>query len=163
MRMISLRRLLSKLTLIALAGGGGADALAADANADTGSEQAAELGAEEHVDPRDAGALLGRSLAQALDEMPALAATHVATSWALAEDPLRRSAVAHALEWTFPLFGDSAILEHLSRDTDPHIRIACARAVWVRRRSGIDHAVFARLADDPDPEVRAIAARAGLQ
>lgn len=163
MRMISLRRLLSKLTLIALAGGGGADALAADASADTGCEQTADVATEEHVDPRDAGALLGRSLAQALDEMTPLAATHVATSWALADDPLRRTAIAHALEWAFPLFGDAAILEHLSRDADPHIRIACARAVWVRRRNGIDHAVLARLAADPDPEVRAIATRGGLQ
>jgi hypothetical protein len=48
----------------------------------------------ERLDLRDAALMLGRSLAQALAELPKLEATHLATTWALSEDPLRRAAVA---------------------------------------------------------------------
>lgn len=108
----------------------------------------------------DTSAVIGRSLALTLSELPALEATHIATGWALSPERIRRAAVAQALEWTFPLDPDALIIEHLSRDADPRIRAAAARAAWVRRVSGGDRGVLARLADDPDPEVRAIAARA---
>ncbi len=105
--------------------------------------------------------MLGRSLANALGELKPLSATHLATCWALSDDPLRRAAVAHALEWAFPLFADAAILEHLSYDADPLIRAAVARGAWVRRRGAGDGGVLARLSHDPDPDVRSIATRAG--
>ncbi len=161
MRKISLRRLLSKLTVLALASSPAANAAATADACDECSDDARID--HEQVDPRTAAAMLGRSLANALGEMRPLAATHLASTWALSEDPLRRAAIAHALEWTFPLLGDADIIEHLSYERDPHIRAACARAAWARRASGGDPGVLARLARDPDAEVRAIAVRAGLQ
>ena len=106
------------------------------------------------------GSVVDERLALALGRLRPLEATHLASSWALADDPVRRSAVANALEWMFPLVGDDLVLDHLSRDRDPKIRFACARAAWVRRSTGGDHGVLDRLADDPDPEVRAIAIKA---
>jgi hypothetical protein len=102
-----------------------------------------------------------RDLALELSSMKPIAATHLATTLALSPDLARRAAIAKALEWEFPLFGDGAILDHLSRDESPAIRAACARAAWVRRARGGDLGVLARLADDPDPDVRSIATRAG--
>ncbi len=112
----------------------------------------------EHVDRRDAAALLGRNLAIALERMRPLQATHIASSWALSADALRRHGVARALEWAFPLVGDDLVIAHLSHDVDPSIRAACARAAWIRRATGGDPGVLDRLADDPDESVRAIAA-----
>lgn len=89
----------------------------------------------------------------ALDQIPALEATH----WARASDSLRRHGIARALEWSFPLVGDAMVIEHLSHDSDPAIRAACAQAAWVRRATGGDPAALDRLANDPDPNVRAIA------
>lgn len=99
-----------------------------------------------------------RQLAVELSDMKPIAATHLATTLALSPDIARRTAIARALEWEFPLFGDDAILDHLSRDESPAIRAACARAAWIRRATGD---VLARLAQDPDPDVRSIATRAG--
>jgi hypothetical protein len=137
--MISLRRLVSKLTVLALA-----STPAAAAPEPASSSQCAPDGDDgdldsdlpidrEHVAPHVAAEMLGRSLAQALHEMRPLAATHLATSWALSEDRLRRVAIACALERVFPLFGDKAILEHLAHDRDPQVRDAVARAASVRR------------------------------
>jgi hypothetical protein len=113
----------------------------------------------EHVDAPDAAAALGRSLALALDRMRPISATQIASTWALSDDGVRRLAVVHALEWSFKLVGDDIILDHLSRDPDPAIRTATARAAWARRQVGTE--VLDRLRDDPDPEVRAIAEQAG--
>jgi hypothetical protein len=162
---ISLRRLLAKLTVIALAASPAA-AQAWPANASQIALDDLTLDDDspidrEHVDPQDAAALLGRSLAQALGEMRPLGAVHLAATWALSVDPLRRAAIASALEWAFPLVGDDLVIDHLSRDDDPAIRAAAAHAAWVRRATGGDPGVLARLVDDPDPEVRAIAVRAG--
>jgi hypothetical protein len=161
MRKISLRRLVAKLTVLALS------ASAAAANADeVRTTQAViddiDLADDSPIDresfnAREAAQLLGRTLAQALSELPPLDATHVATTWALSEDVLRRAAVASSLEWAFPLVGDGTIIEHLARDVDPGIRAACARAAWIRRPTGGDQGVLARLSRDPDPEVRGIA------
>ncbi len=96
-----------------------------------------------------------RALALELSQMTPIAATHHATTLALSTDVSRRTVIAQALEWEFPLFGDTAILEHLSRDDSPEIRAACARAARARRP--VHDRILARLADDPDPEVRAIA------
>lgn len=169
MRTISLRRLLSRLTVLALSASPAASPAApaqpltrpqprpefddADLDADLPIDRG-------QVDARDATTMLSRSLAQALGELKPLEATHIATTWALSDDPLRRAAIASALEWAFPLLGDATIIDHLSRDPDPAIRAACARAAWVRRATGGDQGVLARLASDEDPEVRAIAARA---
>lgn len=158
MSKVSLRRLLTALTLttttVASAATPGSEAsqcqdLCGDQTIDTGG-----------VDELDAAATLGRGLALALSEMRPLGATQLASSWALSEVPMRRLAVAHALEWTFKLVGDDLIIDHLSRDDDPTIRREAARAAWVRRAAGGDPGVLARLAEDPDPHVRAVAARA---
>ena len=98
-----------------------------------------------------------RALALQLSEMTPIAATHSATTWALAPEVSRRVAIAQALEWDFPLFGDRAILEHLARDPSPIVRAACVRAAWMRH----DHETLGRLASDPDPDVRSIATYAG--
>lgn len=157
---ISFRRLLSKLTALAIAGAPTAGANAAAMNTtDTEQNERADDRPCSH-DQLDGRHLDGRVLANAITEMAPLAATHLATTWALSDDPLRRAAIAHALEWSFPLFGDRAVIEHLAQDPDPGIRAACARAAWARRTAGGDHGVLERLANDPDPEVRAIASRA---
>lgn len=167
MRRISLRRLLSRLTVLALS--------AAPVASNAGQVVSAHTSMDEddgvfdtdlpidrgHMDQQDAAALLGRHLAQALGELRPLAATHLATTWALSEDPLRRGAIASALEWVFPLLGDGVILDHLSHDPDPTIRTAVARAAWARRATGGDLGVLARLAADPDPRVSTVAQRAG--
>src|SRR5262245_29757557 len=155
MRKISLRRLLTKLTVIALAAGAAPRAYASDEVTDV------RLAVDhEHLDPRDAAVVLGRGLALALDRLSPLEATHLASTWALAADPVRRAAVANALEWMFPLVGDSLVLDQLSRDPDAKIRAASARAAWVSRYTGGDPGVLDRLVDDPDPDVRAIALQA---
>jgi hypothetical protein len=179
MSKVSLRRLLSKLTAIALSttavGSAAADAVidATDAlltptapDAGDAIDSDADLDPSltidrEHLDPCDAAFTLGRSLALALGELRPLSATHLAASWALSSDSLRRLAVGHALEWRFALVGDALVIDHLSRDDDPAIRAASARAAWARRAVGGDPGVLARLSDDPDPVVRAIAAAGG--
>ena len=167
MRRISLRRLLSRLTVLALS--------AAPVASNAGQAVSAHTSMDEddgvfdtdlpidrgHMDLQDAAALLGRHLAQALGELRPLAATHLATTWALSDDPLRRGAIASALEWVFPLLGDGVILDHLSHDPDPAIRVAVARAAWARRTTGGDLGVLARLAADPDLRVSTVAQRAG--
>lgn len=152
---ISLRRLLGKLTALALSTAAPASAHATVADDDVELDATLTLD-REHLDTRDAGLTLGRGLALAIHEMRPLSATHLAATWALSEDPVRRLALAHALEWAFPLVGDAMVLDHLSRDTDPQVRAATARAAWARR----DHTLLGRLVDDPDPDVRAIAATA---
>jgi hypothetical protein len=171
---VSLRRLLSKLAAVALStsvapavsamaapdlpaepgettGGPGADLEDGDGDLD------ASLPIDrEQLEAQDAAAALGRSLALALGELRPLTATHLAATWSLSDDPLRRLAVAHALEWTFPLVGDALVIDHLSRDADPQVRAASARAAWARRPGG-DPGVLERLSLDPDPQVRAVA------
>ncbi|HEU4727293.1 MAG TPA: hypothetical protein VFT22_05380 [Kofleriaceae bacterium] len=132
---------------------------------DTADAEDADLDASvpidrEQLDADDAAARLGRSLALALGELRPLLATQIAASWSLSDDALRRLAVAHALEWVFPLVGDALVIDHLSRDGDPAIRAAAARAAWARRQSGGDLGVLARLSQDPDPQVRSVASSA---
>lgn len=162
MSKISLRRLLTKLTVLALST---TAATAAEARA-AESEGCAECDDDldptlaidrEHLDANDAALTLGRGLAQALGELRPIVATHLASSWALSSDPVRRLAVANAMEWQFALVGDDIVIDHLARDDDPQIRAAAARAAWARRTAGGDPGVLARLVEDPDPEVRAIA------
>jgi len=168
MRHISLRRLLSKLTVLALS----ASPLASAATVSKGNTPRIRIEEDdidleddspidrEHVGEHDAAIMLGRGLATALSELPALDAIHLATTWALSEDHVRRTAVARSLEWMFPLVGDSIIIDHLSRDADPEIRAATARAAWIRRSTGGDPGVLERLTHDSDPEVRSIALHA---
>jgi hypothetical protein len=168
---VSLRRLLSKLTALALSASpvGAAGAVLAPEvsalDADDSDLDASLPIDREHLDAHDAALALGRGLAQALAEMRPLWATHLAATWSLSPDPLRRLAMAHALEWSHPLalVGDALVLDHLSHDGDPQIRAAVARAAWARRQSGADEEVLARLSHDPDPTVRAVAmaARSG--
>ena len=165
MSTVPLRRLLSKLTALALT------TAPAVATAEPVREVAAldaddiELDASlpidrEQLDAEDAASALGRSLALALAEVRPLSATYLAASWSLSSDAVRRLAVAHALEWTFPLVGDALVIDHLSHDGDPAIRAAVARAAWARRHTGGDLGVLARLSSDPDPAVRAVATSA---
>lgn len=158
---ITLRRLLSKLAILAATA---SPALASGATTSPDDQVVPDPSLicdgfidAENVDRRDAAALLGRNLAIALERMRPLEATHVAASWALSLDPLRRHGIARALEWQFPLVGDDLVLDHLSREGDPAIRAACARAAWIRRAAGGDPGILDRLASDPDPEVAAIA------
>jgi len=178
MSKVSLRRLLSKLTALALSTSAVGPAVAAtrEVPEDVAPREASEpLDLEdsdfdaslpidrEHLDPHDAARMLGRGLALALGDLRPLSATHLVATWSLSSDTVRRLAVAHALEWTFPLVGDALVIDHLSRDGDPEIRAAAARAAWSRRGTGGDLGVLARLAGDPDPTVRAVAdsARSG--
>ncbi|HSS00088.1 MAG TPA: hypothetical protein VLM79_23690 [Kofleriaceae bacterium] len=188
MSKVSLRNLLSKLTAIAALSTPAAGASAAagapvepareppatdepgrgsaaewqrgvvDAD-DTDLDPALQIDREQ-LDGPAAAAALGRSLALALAEVRPLSATYLAASWSLSVDPLRRQAVAHALEWAFPLVGDALVIDHLSHDADPAIRAAVARAAWARRHTGGDPGVLERLSGDPDPAVRAVATSA---
>ena len=165
-RRISLRRLLSRLTVLVLSSAPVATAapsrdaprLRSDATDDQDLDDTPID--REDVGRNEAAALLGRNVAMALSQLPPLDGIHLATSWAISEDPIRRAAIARALEWTFPLVADSVIIDHLSRDPDPGTRAAAARAAWVRRATGGDDGVLERLAHDPDLEVRSIALRA---
>ena len=154
---LPLRRLLSKLAALALTTSQVGPAMAADEaelyDTDTPIDR-------EQIGTRDAALALGRGLALALAELRPLTATQLVATWALSPDPVRRLAVAHAIEWTFPLVGDALAIDHLSRDRDATVRAAAARAAWVRRATGGDPGVLDRLADDPEPAVRAIASAA---
>jgi len=140
MRMISLRRLLSKLTVLALAASPAAAATTPDVpctDCQTADDGDLDLDEDipidrEHIDPADAAFVLGRGLAKALSEMRELDAVQLSSTWALSKDPMRRAAIAHALEWPFRLMPDRLILEHLAQDPDPLIQSACARAAWIR-------------------------------
>lgn len=172
MRSVPLRNLVSKLVLLALSASavtaGAAPSPIGQATIDDGEfagdvaidglvlEPRGGQGAQP-LDRRHAASMLGRSLAMALEALPKLEATHFATTWALSPIPLRRAAIAHALEWAFPLLGDAVVLDHLAGDSDPAIRAAVARAAWIRRATGGDDGVLARLGHDPDPDVRSIA------
>src|SRR5690348_10236907 len=109
MRKIPLRRLLSKLTVLALASSSAAaSAMPRRPDQAAMDEDDGELDADLSIDCEqlalaDAARMLGKSLAQALGEMRPLSATHLATTWALSPDAPRRAAIAHALEWAFPL------------------------------------------------------------
>jgi hypothetical protein len=162
---ISLHRLLSRLAAVALslspAGVAAAVEIAEDSSRPdlTDRELEDDLPIDrEHLDPQDAAAVLARNLAHALGEMRQLSATHLAATWALSRDPVRRLALAHSLERAFPLVGASVVIDHLSRDPDPAIRMAAARAAWIRRPNGGDDGVLVRLVLDPDPRVRTVAA-----
>ena len=151
---LSFRRLLSKVTALAIAGAPTAGVAATAAPTETEQADCTGEGTMSNAHTE------GRVLAHAIAEMTPLAATHLATTWALSDDRVRRAAIASALEWSFPLFGDTVVIEHLSHDADPSIRAACARAAWARRTAGSDPGVLDRLSHDPDPEVRSIASRA---
>jgi hypothetical protein len=157
MSKVSLRRLLSRLTALALST---APAAAGAEPTNTAEPIVEELALavdeidRELIDDEDAAAALGRGLALALTELRPLAGTHLAASWATSPESLRRLAIGNALEWTFPLVGDALVIDHLSRDSDPAVRRAAARAAWIR---GCEPAVLERLAHDPDPQVRTVA------
>jgi hypothetical protein len=155
MAKISLMRLLSKLAILA---GIATPAIAATDRVVPDPLLVSDAFIDrEHVEERDAAALLGRNLAIALQRMEPIEATHIASGWAMSPDPMRRIGVARALEWQFPLIGDAVVIDHLSRDPDPAIRASCARAAWIRRATGGDPGVLDRLSRDIDPDVRASA------
>jgi hypothetical protein len=140
-----LRRLIGRITAAAL----GATAAGAST-----AQAAATAAAADLDDPRHETA--AHWLAISLEQMQPLPATYTACQWALSPDPEQRATVATALERAFRLVGDSVILDHLSRDPSPAIRVAVARAAWIRQPALADE-VLARLADDPSPEVREVA------
>lgn len=168
---ISVRRLLWKLATIALSTAPAtSSAVAATAAVDQsrGPDIEDDLESDVPIDREqlaagDAAAELGRSLALALEKLRPLAATQLASTWSLSDDPVRRLAVANALEWQFRLVGDAVVIEHLASDPDPEIRAAAARAAWARRATGGDAGVLVRLAEDPDPIVRGVAHAARLR
>ena len=169
---VSLRRLLARLAAIALSttavGAANADdGMPPSSQGTQGTEDAeVELTADvpidpDFIDPPDAAAALGRSLALAVARMRPIEATHLITTWAMSEDRVRRLAVAHSLEWQFKLVGDAVVIDHLARDPDPAVRLEIARAAWVRRGVADVYGALALLLEDPDPDVRAVALRAG--
>ncbi len=152
---VPLRGLLSRLTTIAVTTGAlGTAGAATDRELEEVTDPEID---RECVETEDAARVLGRGLALALGEMRPLAATQLAATWSTSPDDLRRLALANALEWTFKLVGDALVIDQLSRDADPAIRAAAARAAWIRRAHGGDLGVLDRLADDPDPSVRSVA------
>jgi len=153
---VTLRGLLSRLAALALTTSTIGSAAADDERLADELEHECRI-EHDHADTHEAAHALGRGLAIALAEMRPLSATHIAATWALSADPLRRLAIGVALEWTFPLVGDDFVIDYLAFDPDPAIRIAAARAAWVRRPAGGDPGVLDRLADDPDPDVRLVA------
>jgi len=166
MSKVSLRRLLGRLTAIALStsavGAASADATPVQAEQDADVLLTADLPIDpDHIDPPDAAAALGRSLALAVARMRPLEATQLVATWAMSADPVRRLAVAHSLEWHYKLVGDAMVIDHLAQDPDPAVRMEIARAAWVRRGVADVYGALARLIEDPDPEVRAVALRAG--
>jgi len=169
MSKVSLRRLLGRLAAIALStsavGAASADATVVQTehgDPDIDVLLTTDLPIDpDFIDPPDAAAALGRSLALAVARMRPIEATHLVASWAMSDDPVRRLAVAHSLEWQFKLVGDSMVIDHLAKDPDPAVRMEIARAAWVRRGSADVYGALARLIEDPDPEVRAVALRAG--
>ena len=164
---VSLRRLLARLAAIALSTTAittvsADDGTTAQDTVDADVELTTDLPIDpDYIDPPDAAAALGRSLALAVARMRPIEATHLVTTWAMSEDPVRRLAVAHSLEWQFKLVGDAVVIDHLARDPDPAIRLEIARAAWVRRGVADVYGTLARLLEDPDPDVRAVALRAG--
>jgi len=155
---VPLRGLLARLTTIALTTGALGTAAASPATSERELDDLTDPEIDrECVEPDEAAVALGRGLALALGEMRPLAATQLAATWSTSPDDLRRLALANALEWTFKLVGDGLVIDQLSRDADPAIRAAAARAAWIRRASGGDLGVLDRLADDPDPQVRSVA------
>src|SRR5687767_10592302 len=110
MSKVPLRRLLTRLTAIALTASPLAITEAAPNAAMTpisDEDFDAELDADipidrEYIDPPDAAYALGRGLALAAARLRPMVATHIVSTWALSEDPVRRLAVAVALEWEFP-------------------------------------------------------------
>lgn len=169
MSKVSVRRLLARLAAIAVSTTAISTASADDGtpttaqgNLDTDVELTSDVPIDpDFIDPPDAAAALGRSLALAVARMRPIEATHLVTTWAMSEDPMRRLAVAHSLEWQFKLVGDAVVIDHLARDPDPAIRLEIARAAWVRRGVADVYGALARLIEDPDPDVRAVALRAG--
>lgn len=125
--MITLKRTLAKLAMLALSS---SPAAAATDTPDTVDSEDCELDARVPIDrgsveARTAAAMLGQSLADALIEVPPLEATHLVTTWALSSDRLRRLAVVEALGRVTPL-GARTALAHLARDADPEVRQAAA-------------------------------------
>ena len=124
MRKVSLRALLAKLTVIALAT---APAPVAAANDVTDAQLVVD---REHIDERDAAACSGAASRWRSESLPPLEATHVASELgAVRRSGAPRSAVAHALEWTFPLVGDG--LDHRPSVARP--RSANPRGLRARR------------------------------
>ena len=119
--MISLKRTLAKLAMLALsASPAAADPRVSDGDCELDGTVPIDRG---HVDTKRAGALLGKTLAAALVELSPFDATYLVTTWAVSDDPLRRIAVATALAHAMPV-GARTALEHLARDPDPDVRAA---------------------------------------
>ncbi|MCA9678448.1 MAG: hypothetical protein KC464_25705, partial [Myxococcales bacterium] len=109
----------------------------------------------------DDGAASAHAFAILLDHMQPIDATRAVTLAALSPDVGVRAAVGEALTWCFPLLGARSVIDHLSRDPEPRVRLAAARAAHARRIAHDAPEVLQRLAADPEPSV-AEAARLAL-
>ena len=101
-------------------------------------------------------------LPAALEWMSQLERIELVASWATAESPHVRLALARSLQSAPAMVGLHSALEALSVDPDPGIRLAVAEAAWVRRfeAPGRLMTLLERLSTDPDEATRAMARRA---
>lgn len=142
-----LRAILSRVTVATLATTGAAAAAPTDAPAPE-PDRSHSRALQETV---------ARELAAKLSQLPPLHQMGAAADLALSPETPERLALAGALSWEFPVVGEQALLDHLSRDPEAGVRAATARAAWIRRATQLDTQVLHRLLGDDDPEVRAAA------
>lgn len=157
----ALRRLLGKLLFAGIgvaAMPAPADALEGDSEADSDDVvlDVVDAAIDFAGDPPDPVAG-GHALAVVLEHMHPLDAARTAATAALSDRPEIRCALGESLTWVFPLVGASIVIDHLSRDAEPGVRFAAARAAHARRAAGGDDGVLARLSHDPDPTVAEVA------
>ena len=146
-----LRAILSRVTVATIATTGAASA------SSTNTDEISAARAEADDDRSSSPALqevVARELAGRLAQLPPLRAMGAAADLALSPETPERLALAGALAWEFPLVGDGAMIEHLSRDPAANVRAAAARAAWLRRTNQLDTEVLRRLLGDDDPDVR---------
>jgi hypothetical protein len=149
-------QLLSRLGFITVTAGATVAVPITTASAATRDERPSDADDADGAD--DDGMPAGSTaLAVALHHLPPFEATELAAAWASSPQRARRLAIADALALEFALIGHDVMIDHLSRDRDPVIRFAAARAAWSRQPTGGDDGVLARLASDPNAAVRALA------
>ena len=120
MHRISLRRLLAVLALSGSPGVAAATPPTPWGHAPSSTRTSRSIASTSM--PNDAAAMLGRQLAHTLGEQQSARRDTPRVDVGADADALRRIAIAHALEWAFPLVGDDIVLDHLSHDANPKVR-----------------------------------------